>query len=64
MTFALELFLIFIASALGVMGGLAIGTIAARSRRRREVNRTVQELLDSYGIEHSEEVPSPGSRVQ
>jgi len=64
MEFALELFLIFIAAALGVTGGMAIGTLAARSRRRREIDRKVQELLDSYGVEHSEEVPSKDTRVQ
>jgi hypothetical protein len=64
MEFALELIMIFVATALGVMGGLGIGELATKSRRRRELNQKVQELLDSYGVEYSEEVPKKDSSMQ
>lgn len=50
-----EIISVFIASALGVVGGFVVGELFLRARRRREIDRTVQELLDQWSLEQREE---------
>tara|TARA_R100001129_G_C5105908_1_gene185732 strand:+ start:330 stop:515 length:186 start_codon:yes stop_codon:yes gene_type:complete len=50
-----EIISVFIASALGVVGGFVAGEVFLQARRRREIDRTVQELLDQWSVEQREE---------
>jgi len=50
-----EIVSVFIASALGVVGGFVAGEVFLRAKRRREIDRTVQELLDQWSVEQREE---------
>ena len=52
----IELIQVILATLLGGIGGYALGEMIVRLRRRRAIDRQVQELLDGFAEERNKGV--------